>query len=60
MREKIRCPGCGALMNFHAEKVDTGTDADAPDELAFWGGVVMEFHTCPRCGAVVERPAAEP
>jgi hypothetical protein len=46
-------------MNFHAEKLDLSralTEPDAVDpEL---GGVVEEFHTCPVCKLVLERPAA--
>jgi C4-type Zn-finger protein len=53
-RTKMICPVCGAEMNRHAEKVDySAPGAFDPD----FGGVLMEFHTCPRCGFIVERPA---
>jgi hypothetical protein len=57
---KLTCPGCGAEMNFHAEKVDYGTDAPEgqPIDPAF-GGIVEEFHTCPDCSRTVTRPAAQ-
>lgn len=55
--ESLECPGCGARMNRHAEKVDyRGLDA-----LREWrdGGVLAEFHACtrPGCGFTLERPA---
>ena len=58
-RRKIRCPGCGAEMNRHAEKVDyswTGEKPAAAD--AAFEGVLVEFHTCPACGYVEERAAS--
>lgn len=48
------CPKCGAEMNRHAEKVDSAGTDGFDSEL---GGVLMEFHTCPSCGFVAERPA---
>jgi C4-type Zn-finger protein len=57
-RTKLRCPMCGAEMNFHAEKVDLGNTfeevAEVDPEL---GGVLVEIHTCARCRFVLERPA---
>jgi uncharacterized protein (DUF2225 family) len=58
-QQRIRCPGCGAEMNRHAEKVDysrtleEGTVGDPAFE-----GVLVEFHTCPACGYVEERTAS--
>lgn len=51
---RIECPRCGAAMNRHAEKVDSGGTEGFDSDL---GGVLMEFHTCRACGFVVERPA---
>ena len=57
-REKIRCPGCGGDMNFHAEKVDYSRALANPREMdPDLGGAVEEFHTCPDCKFVLERPA---
>jgi hypothetical protein len=45
-------------MNRHAEKVDTGRAVEeGSGGEADLGGIVVEFHTCPVCGFVVERPA---
>lgn len=50
-REKMVCPDCGALMNYHADKIDYSValdDAEAIDDD--FGGIVEEVHTCPACG----------
>jgi ssDNA-binding Zn-finger/Zn-ribbon topoisomerase 1 len=56
-KRKVRCPECGAEMNFHAEKIDfsrvLSEFAPADPEL---GGVLVEIHTCPVCRFVLERP----
>lgn len=44
------CPRCGGRMNFHAEKIDPAAGAGGDD-------VVAEFHTCPACKYVLQRPA---
>lgn len=45
-------------MNFHAEKVDYSRDTpDRDNENPEFGGVLVEFHTCPICRFVLERPA---
>lgn len=58
-RVALRCPGCGAEMNFHAEKLDHSRALAEPEagdpEL---GGVLVEFHTCPECDFVMERTAS--
>ena len=51
----MNCPGCGAVMNYHADKVDYSV-ADQRDDLAF-GGTLQEVHTCPNCGKVELRKA---
>jgi hypothetical protein len=57
-RQRISCPGCGAPMNRHAEKLDTTVipDQTDPSDLGL-GGVVEEFHTCPGCKFIVKRLA---
>lgn len=56
--KKLRCPACGAEMNFHAEKIDYSLDSpDSDDSEQDFGGVLVEFHTCPECRFVLERPA---
>ena len=51
---KMRCPGCGAEMNHHADKLvydeAPGDGADADE-----GGRILEAHTCPACGRNAER-----
>jgi hypothetical protein len=37
-------------MNLHAEKIDPAADAAS-------GNDVEEFHTCPACKYVLQRPA---
>jgi ribosomal protein S27AE len=57
-RGKMVCPDCGVEMNRHAEKVDY--TAEPPEADAFdpdFGGVLEEFHTCPRCGRTLSRHA---
>jgi ssDNA-binding Zn-finger/Zn-ribbon topoisomerase 1 len=57
-RKKVRCPACGAEMNFHAEKIDYSLGSPDSDESdPDLGGVLVEFHTCPVCRFVLERPA---
>jgi ribosomal protein S27AE len=57
-RQKVRCPECGAEMNFHAEKVDYSAALVDPRSMdRELGGVVEEFHTCPGCRFVLARPA---
>ena len=57
-RKKLRCPGCGAEMNRHAEKIDSSRSvAEGYGNPAF-EGVLVEFHTCPACGYVEERTAS--
>jgi C4-type Zn-finger protein len=58
-RRRIRCPGCGAEMNRHAEKVDYSwtLEVAAAADPAF-EGVLVEFHTCPACGYIEERTAS--
>ena len=54
--EKMNCPGCGAEMNHHADKLDYGAPEGVVDD-AFDGAAVVEAHTCPGCGRTATRPA---
>ena len=55
---RVLCPRCGSPMNFHAEKIDFGSVPVASAAFAdeSLGGVLAEFHTCPGCRYVLERP----
>jgi len=51
---EMKCPGCGATMNHHADKFVYATsdiDSDGP-----FSGSVEEFYQCPGCGAAASRP----
>jgi len=50
------CPGCGAAMNRHAEKLVEGADGQMPAG----GGedTLLEAFSCPQCGENVSRPVA--
>ena len=58
-REPVLCPGCGAVMNHHAEKLVDLVDAGEAGrfDLAL-GGLLEEMHACPACGNVESRPSA--
>jgi predicted RNA-binding Zn-ribbon protein involved in translation (DUF1610 family) len=53
---KMICPGCGAEMNRHAEKIDytAALDKDAADDEDA-GGILEEIHACPKCGETQAR-----
>ncbi len=51
----VICPKCGGETNRHAEKVDYSAPPADPADTVF-GGVLAEFHTCPGCKNVIERP----
>ncbi len=56
---KMKCPKCGADMNFHAEKIVYGLSTDnAESETDWFNASLQEFHECPRCGAAVSRNVA--
>ncbi len=56
---KMICPNCRVEMNHHCDKLVYGTESQqaAGVDLAM-GGVVEEFHACPKCGGGASRPAA--
>jgi DNA-directed RNA polymerase subunit M/transcription elongation factor TFIIS len=51
---RLLCPRCGGQTNFHAEKIDRR--ADPSDADASLDGFLAQFHTCPACKYVLERP----
>ena len=56
--ERIPCPGCGAEMNRHAEKVDYTAGLAEPAAVdPDLGGVLEEMHQCPKCPEVVAQRA---
>jgi ribosomal protein S27AE len=55
---KMICPGCGAEMNQHAEKLVDPTSAEMAKRIdPALGAIVQEMHTCPGCGAGAMREA---
>lgn len=58
--EAMICPECGVAMNHHADKPDSSVAPDQAEGFdAMWGGVMEEAHTCPECGRVGVRVAAD-
>jgi ribosomal protein S27AE len=51
------CPKCGATMNWHADKVMQGPSGQGLRADPVLGGVVLEMHSCPACGANASRAA---
>lgn len=51
--DDMKCPGCGATMNHHADKLIYQSEFAETD--AFFG-VIEQFFQCPRCGAGASRP----
>ena len=50
------CTPCGATMNHHAEKlVDPRSAEEAKKVDPNLGGIVEEYHTCPKCGSTASR-----
>lgn len=50
------CTPCGTTMNHHAEKlVDPRTAEEAKKMDVKLGGILEEFHTCPKCGSTGSR-----
>ncbi len=55
---KMLCPDCHIAMNHHAEKVDYTAALEDPEAMdPDLGGVLVEVHTCPRCGKTETRKA---
>lgn len=59
-KPKMKCPACGAAMNHHAYKVDYYAALRDPASMdKDLGGVMEEFHTCPKCGSNASRRESE-
>ena len=57
--ERMNCPRCGAVMNYHADKAlyfNEGDETRSTDSAT--GGFIEEIHACPNCGASASRPAS--
>ncbi|HYU45313.1 MAG TPA: hypothetical protein VEK84_03935 [Terriglobales bacterium] len=55
--DKMICPQCKVEMNHHCDKIvyNAGTDEARNDPDL--GGIIEEFHTCPKCGDGTSRHA---
>jgi ribosomal protein S27AE len=54
---KMTCPRCGVEMNHHCDKLVYATDPQDMQKIdPGLGGLVQEFHSCPRCGSGASRP----
>ena len=52
------CPVCRVEMNHHCDKLVYLTDLQQPIEIdPNLGGIIEEFHTCPKCGSGASRHA---
>jgi hypothetical protein len=56
--DKMICSQCKVEMNHHCDKIvyNAGAD-DAGKTDPGLGGIIEEFHTCPKCGGVASRHA---
>ena len=53
------CPECAVEMNHHAEKIDYTAALEEPAAIdPAFGGILLEVHTCPKCGQTMTRPGA--
>jgi ribosomal protein S27AE len=52
------CPCCEVAMNHHSDKLVYATDPRQLEKTDLvLGGLIEEFHTCPKCGGVASRHA---
>lgn len=49
MNDPMKCPGCGGLMNHHADKI----------MYTEGGETLEEFYQCPGCGTAASRQAED-
>ena len=57
-KQPMICPKCGVTMNCHGEKLaDPRSREEACHLDAVLGGVVLQSHSCPACGANAARLA---
>ena len=56
--DRMICPHCKIEMNHHCDKIVYNVDAhDAANTDLCLGGIVEEFHSCPKCGDGASRHA---
>ena len=56
--QKMICPRCGVEMNHHCDKLVYATDPrDTGAVDPTLGGLIEEFHACPKCGGGASRHA---
>jgi len=57
----MRCPGCDAEMNHHADKlIEPTCPADEPMVDPVLDGIVEEVYACPACGTAAATRASPP
>jgi ribosomal protein S27AE len=60
MESKMICPRCRVEMNHHCDKLVYAVDPqNAGVDTSTVGGLIEEFHTCPKCGGTVPRHASK-
>ena len=56
--DKMICSHCKVEMNHHCDKIVYNVDShDAGSTDPNLGGIIEEFHTCPKCGGGASRHA---
>ena len=56
--DKMICPNCRVEMNHHCDKLVYITDPQEGGQTdPSLGGIIEEFHTCPKCGGGASRHA---
>jgi ribosomal protein S27AE len=56
--DKMICPNCRVEMNHHCDKLVYASDLHGTARMdEGLGGVLEEFHTCPKCGGDASRRA---
>lgn len=56
--EKMICSDCGVEMNHHCDKMVYNVDTHDTGKIdSSLGGVIEEFHSCPKCGGGASRRA---
>jgi len=54
--DKMICQRCGVEMNHHCDKVVYTSEPQRTGQTdPSLGGVIEEFHTCPKCGSGTSR-----
>jgi len=55
--DKMICSQCKVEMNHHCDKIVYNAGGDDAGTDPGLGGVIEEFHTCPKCGGGASRHA---